>query len=160
MASEWNVYNLSRSWPSKLITKWNSLLVTFVGYCYDKPRSSKHNDTCKWSGSYSEVAPLAQGALTSVLEYEWKIKLPLSRVFCGGLCEFLIRARGKLHGLLVGGLEPRSLKSGRIRSFTEHNKVTRDETSHFFRRMSLPVGGNGSKMWRGDRKSKCVHQFI
>ena len=30
-----------------------------------------------------------QGALTSVLEYEWKIKLPLSRVFCGGLCEFL-----------------------------------------------------------------------
>ena len=39
-----------------------------------------------------------QGALTSVLEYEWKIKLPLSRVFCGGLCEFLIRARGKLCG--------------------------------------------------------------
>ena len=31
--------------------------------------------------------------------------------------------------------------SRRIRSFTENNKVTRDETSHFFRRMSLPVGG-------------------
>ena len=26
------------------------------------------------------------------------------------------------------------------------NKVTRDETSHFFCRMSLPVGGNGNKM--------------
>ena len=46
------------------------------------------------------------------LEYEWKIKLPLSRVFCGGLYEFLIRARGKLRGLLVGGLEPRSRKTG------------------------------------------------
>ena len=49
----------------------------------------------------------SQGALTSVLEYEWKIKLPLSRVFCGGFCEFLIRAHGKLRGL-----EPRSWKSG------------------------------------------------
>ena len=54
----------------------------------------------------------SQGAPTSALEYERKIKLPLSRVFCGGLCEFLIRARGKLRGLLVGGLEPRSRKSG------------------------------------------------
>ena len=36
--------------------------------------------------------------------------------------------------------------SRRIRSFTENNKVTRDETSHFFRGMSLPVGGNGNKM--------------
>ena len=48
-----------------------------------------------------------------------KDKLPLSRMFCGGLCEFffihtffLIRARGKLRGLLVRGLEPRSRKSG------------------------------------------------
>ena len=54
----------------------------------------------------------SQGALTSILEYESNIKLPLSRVFCGGLCEFLIRARGKLRGLLVRGLEPRSQKSG------------------------------------------------
>ena len=30
-----------------------------------------------------------------------------------------------------------------IRSLTENNKVTRDETSHFFRRMSLLVGGTG-----------------
>ena len=36
--------------------------------------------------------------------------------------------------------------SRRIRSLTENNKVTRDETSHFFRRMSLPVRGNGNKM--------------
>ena len=33
------------------------------------------------------------------------------------------------------------VNSRRIRSPTENNKVTRDETSHFFRRMSLPVGG-------------------
>ena len=33
-------------------------------------------------------------------------------MFCGGLCEFYIRTRGKLHGLLVRGLEPRSRKSG------------------------------------------------
>ena len=68
------------------------------------------------------------------------------------LCAFLIRACGKLRGLLVGGLEPRSRKSGTRKflggpdSFTENNKVTKDETSHFFRRMSLPVGGNGNKM--------------
>ena len=62
-------------------------------------------------GSWQDAAG-TQGALTSVLEYEWKIKLPLSRVFCGGHYEFLIRARGKLRGLLVGGLEPRSRKSG------------------------------------------------
>ena len=59
-----------------------------------------------------ELRARAQGALTSVLEYEWKIKLPLSSVFCAGLCGFLIRARGKLRGVLVGGLEPRSRKSG------------------------------------------------
>ena len=35
--------------------------------------------------------------------------------------------------------------SRRIRSLTENNKETRDETSHFFRRMSLPVGVNGNK---------------
>ena len=64
--------------------------------------------------------------------------------FCGRHFEFLIRVRS----LLVRGLEPRSYKSGtrRIRSLTENNKVTRDETSHFFRRMSLPVGVNGNKM--------------
>ena len=36
------------------------------------------------------------------LEYELKIKLPLSRVFCGGHFEFLIHARG---------LEPKLKKS-------------------------------------------------
>ena len=47
------------------------------------------------------------------------------------------------------------VNSRRIRSPTENNKVTRDETSHFFRHMSLPVGGNGNKMRRRGRKSKC-----
>ena len=87
-------------------------------------------------------------------------------MFCGGLCEFLIRARGKLRGVLVRGLEPRSRKSGtrnifrRIRSFTENNKVTRDETSHFFRRMSLPVGGTEIRCeeWTGSQNA-CTNLF-
>ena len=73
-------------------------------------------------------------------------------VFWGGHVYFLIRARGTC-GLLVRGLG--LVNSRRIRSPTENNKVTRDKTSHFFRRMSLPVGGYGNKMWRRDRKSKC-----
>ena len=40
----------------------------------------------------------------------------------------------------------------RSRSSRALNKVTRDETSNLFCRMSLPVGGNGNKMWREDRK--------
>ena len=71
-------------------------------------------------------------------------------MFCGGLCEVLIRARGKLRGLLVQGWNRDHGNLG-LTNFSEDpiiktNKVTRDETSHFFRRMSLPVGGNGSKL--------------
>ena len=39
-------------------------------------------------------------------------RLIIVEAACGALCEFLIRARDKLRGLLVRGLEPRLRKSG------------------------------------------------
>ena len=77
-------------------------------------------------------------------------------VFCGRHFEFLIstRSASARSGTKITGVWDSQI-SRRIRSLTENDKVTRDETSHFFRRMSLPAGGNGNKMWRRDRKSKC-----
>ena len=79
--------------------------------------------------------------------------------FFGGHFDFLIRARGKLRGLLVRGLEPRFWKSGQILGGSDcWPKVIKLQgmkfSSQFSRRMSLPVGGNGNKTeWKRDRKS-------
>ena len=86
---------------------------------------------------------LAQGALTSV--YGW-IKWVLWRPFW----IFKTRSASAKSGTEITEFWDRRENSqilGGSRSLTEDDNVTGNETPSGFRRMSLPVGGNGSKIY-------------